>query len=88
MAPDVVPSQPGDTVLRGVPKGMKDRVSDVWLEITPANQIVRIVVHGVDGTTTDFHFAQLEENIPVQDSFFRLQLPPGVTVIEEDQIIN
>jgi outer membrane lipoprotein carrier protein len=88
VAPDVAPVQAGDTVLRGVPKGMKDRVSDVWLEITPAHQIVRIVVHGVDGTTTDFRFTQLEENIPVQDSFFRLQLPPGVQIFQEDQIID
>jgi outer membrane lipoprotein carrier protein len=88
LAPDVAPLQLGNTVLRGAPKGMKDRVSDVWLEITPARQIVRIVVHGVDGTTTDFRFTQLEEDIPVQDSFFRLQLPPGVTVIDENQIIE
>jgi outer membrane lipoprotein carrier protein len=88
VAADVAPVQAGDTVLRGVPKGMKDRVSDVWLEITPAHQIVRIVVHGVDGTTTDFRFAKLEENVPLQDSFFRLQLPPGVVVFEEDRIIE
>jgi len=88
VAADVAPVQAGDTVLRGVPKGMKDRVSDVWLEITPAHQIVRIMVHGVDGTTTDFRFTKLEENIPVEDSFFRLQLPPGVRLFEEDQIIN
>jgi outer membrane lipoprotein carrier protein len=88
VAADVAPVQAGDTVLRGVPKTMKDRVSDVWLEITPAHQIARIVVHGVDGTTTDFRFTQLEENIPIADSFFRLQLPPGVPVLEEDQIIE
>lgn len=88
LAPDVAPTQPGNTVLRGVPKGMKDRFSDVWLEISPAHQIVRIVVQGVDGTTTDFRFTQLEENVPVQDSFFRLQLPSGVRIIEDDQTID
>jgi outer membrane lipoprotein carrier protein len=88
VAADVAPAQPGDTVLRGIPKTMKDRVSDVWLEITPAHQIVRIVVHGADGTTTDFRFAQLEENVPVEDSFFRLQLPPGVLMLEGNQIIE
>jgi hypothetical protein len=67
---------------------MKDRFSDVWLEISPAHQIVRIVVQGVDGTTTDFRFTQLEENVPVQDSFFRLQLPAGVRIIEDDQTID
>jgi outer membrane lipoprotein carrier protein len=88
LAPDVSPIQPGNTVLRGVPKGMKDRFSDVLLEISPAHQIVRIVVHGIDGTTTDFRFTQLEENVPVQDSFFHLQLPSGVTIIEDNQTID
>jgi outer membrane lipoprotein carrier protein len=88
LAPDVAPGQPGNKVLRGVPKEMRDRVSDVLLEITPERQIVRIVIHGIDGTTTDFRFTQLEENIPVQDSFFRLQLPPGVAVIQDDQLVD
>src|SRR6267378_4609282 len=42
LAPDVKPLQSGNTVLRGIPKDMKDRVSDVLLEISPSGQISRI----------------------------------------------
>jgi outer membrane lipoprotein-sorting protein len=73
-------------VLRGVPKVMKDRVSSVILEVSPEHQIHRIVLHGVDGTVTDFRFSQMEENIPVQDSLFRFVPPPGVSTLEDSQI--
>lgn len=86
LAPDIAPLQAGDTVLRGIPKGMQDRISEVVLEISPASRIVRLVIHEVDGTSTDFRFSQVEENIPVQDSLFRFTPPPGVETIQENQV--
>jgi len=86
LAPDLTPLQPGDVVMRGVPKIMKDRVSEVVLEISPNHQIHRIVIHGVDSTVTDFRFSQIEENVPVQDSLFRFTPPPGVDTIEDSQV--
>lgn len=86
LAPDLTPAKTGDTVLRGVPKNMKDRISEVVLEVSPAFQIDRIMIREVDGTVTDFHFSNTEENVPVQDSLFRFVPPPGVEVIEETQI--
>ncbi|HEY6308453.1 MAG TPA: outer membrane lipoprotein carrier protein LolA [Candidatus Angelobacter sp.] len=85
LAPDVTPIQSGDLVLRGVPKSMRDRVSEILLEVSPAHQITRIVIQGTDGTSTDFRFSQMEDNIPLADSFFRFQPPPGVTTIQDDQ---
>ena len=86
IAPDVPSLTAGDTVLRGVPKSMKDSISDVLLEISPAHQIVRILIHGVDGTSTDFRFSSIEENVPVQDSLFRFTPPPGVETIEDSRV--
>lgn len=86
LASDLTPIQPGDTVLRGAPKVMKDRISSVVLEVSPAHQIHRIVIHGIDGTTTDFRFSQIEENVPVQDSLFHFVPPPGVQVFEDSQV--
>lgn len=86
LAPDLTPLQPGDVMLRGVPKGMKDEISSVVLEISPAHEIRRIVIHGVDGAVTDFRFSQLQANVPVQDSQFRFTPPPGVTMVEDSQV--
>src|SRR5437868_4229462 len=49
LADGVTVSQPGNLVLSGVPKKMDDRISRVLLEITPADQIQRIVIEEVDG---------------------------------------
>lgn len=86
VATDAPPVKTGDTVLRGVPKNMKDRVSEVILEISPSFQIDRIVIREVDSTTTDFRFSNTQENVPVEDSLFRFTPPAGVEVIEENQI--
>ena len=86
LAPDLTPLQPGDIVLRGVPKMMKDRITSVVLEISPAHEIHRIVIHGVDDTVTDFRFSQIEQNVPVQDSLFRFTPPPGVETLEDSQV--
>jgi outer membrane lipoprotein carrier protein len=85
-APDLTPIQQGDIVLRGMPKFMKERISDVVLEVSPTHQIHRIVIHGVDSTITDFRFSQIEENVPVQDSLFRFRPPPGVETVEDNQV--
>src|SRR5690348_17210943 len=47
-APDVAPLNGGDMVLRGLPKTMAHRVSQVLVEITPADQIARIVIEEID----------------------------------------
>ena len=86
LAADHTPARTGDTVLRGVPKNMKDRISEVLLEISPSFQIDRIVIREIDGSTTDFVFSNTQENVPVEDSLFRFTPPPGVEVIEESQI--
>jgi outer membrane lipoprotein carrier protein len=86
LAPDLTPLQAGDVVMRGIPKIMKDRVSDVVLEVSPSHQIHRIVIHGLDSTVTDFRFSQIKENMPVQDNLFRFIPPPGVDTIEDSQV--
>src|SRR4029077_13809314 len=60
------PRQPGDVVLKGIPKGMEDRVQRVLLEINPADQIVGIRVEELDGSSTEFVFRDIQENVPVK----------------------
>jgi outer membrane lipoprotein carrier protein len=80
------PKQPADVVLQGVPKGMEDRVQQVLLEITPANQIARIRIEEIDGSVTEFLFQDIQENIPVKAELFRFTPPPGVEVIEAENV--
>lgn len=83
---DEEPKQSGDMVLQGVPKGMEARVQRVLLEITPANQISRIRIEEVDGSVTEFLFQDIQENVPVKADLFRFSPPPGVEVIEAENV--
>jgi outer membrane lipoprotein carrier protein len=84
LAPDTAPITSGDVVLRGVPEGMEDQVSQVLLEIQPDHQIARIVLEGADGSVTEYRFSQQKENIVVSDERFRFSPPPGVETVESD----
>ncbi len=86
LAPDVSPVEPGDLVLRGIPKRMEDRVSQVLLEITPDNYIRAITIDEADGSTTQFRFSGQKENVPVPDNRFRFSPPPGVETVEATEI--
>ena len=83
-APDTAPLVSGDKVLRGIPRGVEDRVSEVLLEVTPENRIRRIKISAVDGSTTEYRFADQKEDIPVDDARFRFLPPAGVETIEGD----
>jgi outer membrane lipoprotein carrier protein len=82
LAPDVVPLATGDVTLRGVPKSLADRVSQVLLEITPEHWIGRIVIEEADGSVTEYRFSNQKENEPVTDQRFVFAVPDGVEVID------
>jgi outer membrane lipoprotein carrier protein len=79
---DQSPLDPGNTLLRGVPKAMAGQATEVQLEITPSDQIVRIVLVEADGATTEFRFAGWKENLELSDSRFQFTPPPGVETVE------
>jgi outer membrane lipoprotein carrier protein len=81
-APDQHPMESGNTVLRGMPKAGMGQVNEVLLEITPSREIVRIVLEGADGATTEFRFAGWKENVALNDSQFRFIPPAGVETVE------
>jgi outer membrane lipoprotein carrier protein len=76
------PKTPGNVVLSGIPKGMAERVTRVLLEITPQNQIQRIVIEEMDGAITEFFFSNIQENIGLDEALFHFTPPKGVETIE------
>jgi len=81
-APDVAPLNQGDFVLRGVPKGMAERVSQVLLEVTPEGQIDRITLEQADGSVTEYRFSGQKEDTPIADASFHFEPPAGTEVVE------
>jgi outer membrane lipoprotein carrier protein len=79
---DSAPLEARNTLLRGVPQGMAGQLSEVQLEITPSDQIVRIVLMEADGAETEFRFAGWKEDVKMSDSSFQFAPPAGVETVE------
>ena len=82
LAPDATPMEAGDVVLRGVPKAMAERVSQILLEITPQSWIERIVIEQTDGSVTEYRFSNQREDVAIPEPRFQFTAPAGVEVIE------
>jgi outer membrane lipoprotein-sorting protein len=61
---------------------MAGQASEVLLEITPADQIIRIVLEDADGAATEFRFAGWKENGEMNESQFHFTTPAGVETVE------
>jgi outer membrane lipoprotein carrier protein len=82
LAPDVPPLNPADIMLRGVPKALADRVSEIVLEIAPNHSIVRIVVNEVDGSVTEYRLGNQQEDVQLSDAKFEFSPPAGTETID------
>ena len=86
LAPDVQPEMSGDVVLRGIPVGMEDRVSQVLLESDGQGWLRRIVMEELDGSRTEFRLEKQRENVAASDAEFTFVPPAGVEVLQGDQL--
>jgi outer membrane lipoprotein carrier protein len=86
LAPDVRPEAAGDVVLRGIPVGMEDRVAQLLLESDGKGYLRRIVMEELDGSKTEFRLENQQENLPVRDTEFSFEPPPGVEVLRSNQL--
>jgi outer membrane lipoprotein carrier protein len=69
--------------IKGVPKGMEQRVSSMTLTCNAISGILTgLKIEDADGSTTEFAFTNLQENVPLSDGDFQFVAPAGVTVIE------
>lgn len=82
LAPDVQPLQAGNLVVRGVPQGLGEQITEIVLEITQEHRIARIVLQDVDGASTEYRFSEQKEDGAVADSRFEFKPPAGTEVVE------
>ena len=75
LPPTCLPLTPGNTVLRGVPKSMADRINEVLLEITPDYRIARIQFQEADESVTEYRFSEQRRMSKSPTSAFALPLP-------------
>jgi len=88
--PEDRPLHEGDTVLRCTPRNGGGESADangslreVILETDPQARLVRVILREAGNLETEFRFGNWEENIPIPETQFHFQPPPGVTIIDE-----
>lgn len=69
-------------LLRGVPKHMEQRVSEVSLTVTVQGAIEGIAWKETDGATTEFRLTDEQTNPPTAPDSFTFQPPAGVVVVK------
>ncbi len=81
------PGPDGTVVLTGSPRYAtgpgENRVQAIAVRVVPGTgAIAGLQIREIDGTTTDFDFKDIQENVPAADSEFRFVPPSGVTVVD------
>ena len=82
LAPDIEPATAGDLVLRGVPTALGDQISEIVVEVTPDSRIARLIIAGVDGSSTEYRFNNQKPDVAISDSMFGFEPPLGTEVVE------
>jgi outer membrane lipoprotein carrier protein len=71
-----------DYQIRGVPKGMEQRVVEVELTVTANGRIEAIQWRETDGATTEFQLSNELPNPPLAADTFSFHAPAGVAVVK------
>lgn len=79
---------PGNSTLRCIPRESpaSETIHDVLLEINPEGFLVRIVIEASGNASTEFHFGNWEEGVPIPEVKFHFEPPPGVAVVDEEAL--
>ncbi len=83
------PGATTDTVLRCVPRGKSDDPQtprEILFEVNPQAYLVRVVIREPGDIEMEFRFGNWQENIPVPETKFHFQPPPGVAVVDEQTL--
>ncbi|MGH9480836.1 MAG: LolA family protein [Terriglobales bacterium] len=76
------PLHPGDVVIHGRPHAAESAGwREVWIEVTPAYEIDRLLITGLDGAHNDIQLSHIQPNAKLPGHLFEFEPPPGVRVV-------
>lgn len=76
-----VTPQGSNFLIRGVPKGMAERIKQLTLIVNATGLIQSLRIEEIDGSATEFTFADMQENVPIPAAEFIFTPPAGVAVV-------
>jgi outer membrane lipoprotein carrier protein len=85
-ASDEKPFFQGNHVILVYPKKGIDEFARILMEFSPqAFQLQRVTVFDVDGTTSEFVFTNIQQDLGTAAGIFDFKTPPGTEVIESNE---
>jgi len=76
----------GDAVISGKPhQADVAGWSQVWFEVSPAYELDRIVIAGLDGSRNDIRLSHIQPNSRISSKWFVFTPPPGVRLVAGGQ---
>ena len=84
-APDEKPFFEGNRVVLAYPKKGIDEFARILMEFSPQTfQLQRVTVFDVDGTSSEFVFTNIQQDLGTSAGIFDFKVPPGTEVIESN----
>ena len=83
MATDLAPLDPGNAVLRALPKPQGENFRQMYLEVDQQSRLRRLVIYEADGSRSEFRLSGEQANPPLDTALFRFVIPAGVEVVDE-----
>jgi len=83
-AAEFPPLEPGNLVVKAVPKRLADRVEWIVFEVSPDHAIRRLIFEEPGGIQTEFRFTDEEANPALALALFYFQPPPGTELIRQE----
>ena len=86
---DVHVEAPGNVALRCMPAhGAEQDYKEAVFEVDAESHLVRLLVEEAGGIETEFHFANWQENLPLDRSLFQFVPPKGIAVVDERSLMG
>jgi outer membrane lipoprotein carrier protein len=63
-----------------------ERIREVLLESDPGGLLVRVVIRQAGNLETEFRFGAWQENLPIPETKFHFEPPPGVAIVDESAL--
>lgn len=84
-ATDDKPFFQGNRVLYAYPKKNIDEFAKILMEFSPRSyQLQRVTVFDIDGSTSEFVFTNVQENIGTSARIFEFKVPPNTELLESN----
>jgi len=86
-----LPNDPRNRILRCFPHKPSEpdeqaAFREILFEVTPNAELVRVVIREPGEVQTEFRFGNWKENVELAESKFHFEPPPGVAIVNEEDL--